>query len=354
LFIILFLAYANGANDNFKSVATLHGSGAANYRTALLWASLATALGSLAALKLSHGLAASFSGKGLVPANIAVQTHFALAVLLAAALTVMLATRFGLPVSTTHALTGALVGAGIVASSHGIDVSKLGGTFFVPLLVSPALAVIFAMAVHPVTVWLAAAADRVHLVVLSAPAVGPGAVAQAAVNGAMLDAHISSTGAVAAARVVTATAVLDRFHYLTAGCVAFARGLNDTPKIAAILLTSAWLPASATLALVTSAMVVGGLLHSRRVAETMAHRVTTLNPAQGLSANAVTAGLVLSASVFGLPVSTTHVACGTIFGIGLTNRTAHWKTITGIVAAWVTTLPVAASFGAMLYKLLAF
>jgi PiT family inorganic phosphate transporter len=350
--IIMFLAYANGANDNFKGVATLYGSGAASYRAALLWASAATAVGGIAALMLGHGLAASFSGKGLVPDDVVAQARFSLAVLLAAALTVMLATRFGFPISTTHALTGALVGAGFVASSQGVALSKLGGAFFVPLLLSPVLAIIFAMAAHPATVWLASAADRVHLVVMNAPERGSGGMGPGVVELAYAGGGVGS-GSLAAARVMTAGAILDRLHYLSAGCVAFARALNDAPKIAAILLTTAWLPAPASLALVAAAMVLGGLLHSRRIADTMAHRVTRLNPAQGLSANVVTAGLVVGASALGWPVSTTHVACGTIFGMGLTNRTAQWKTILGILVAWVTTLPVAALLGVALYELFA-
>src|SRR5262249_44690592 len=64
---VLFLAYSNGANDNFKGVATLFGSGISNYRIALAWATVTTLAGSLLALVLAHGLVARFQGKGLVP-----------------------------------------------------------------------------------------------------------------------------------------------------------------------------------------------------------------------------------------------------------------------------------------------
>jgi PiT family inorganic phosphate transporter len=63
----LLLAFANGANDNFKGVATLAGSGTTSTRRALLWATVATALGSITALVIARGLLAAFSGKGLVP-----------------------------------------------------------------------------------------------------------------------------------------------------------------------------------------------------------------------------------------------------------------------------------------------
>ena len=103
-------AYANGANDNFKGVATLFGSNTTNYKRALTWATLTTALGSLTALVLAQELLVSFSGKGLVPDAILEMSAFPLSVGLAAALTVMCATRLGFPISTTHSLIGALVG----------------------------------------------------------------------------------------------------------------------------------------------------------------------------------------------------------------------------------------------------
>ncbi len=69
--IVLALAYANGANDNFKGVATLFGSGTANYRGALLWATLSTFLGSLTAVFLAGQLLTIFSGWGLVDSGLA-------------------------------------------------------------------------------------------------------------------------------------------------------------------------------------------------------------------------------------------------------------------------------------------
>jgi PiT family inorganic phosphate transporter len=71
-----------------------------------------------------------------------------------------------------------------------------------------------------------------------------------------------------------------------------------------------------------------------------------MNHGQGFSANLVTAALVTLASPLGLPVSTTHVSCGALFGIGLVNGEARAKTIAQILAAWVTTLPMAALLAA--------
>jgi len=72
--------------------------------------------------------------------------------------------------------------------------------------------------------------------------------------------------------------------------------------------------------IVRAAMGIGGLLNARRVAFTMSKRITTMNDTQGLTANVVTSALVILATLQGLPVSTTHVSCGSLFGIGLITK----------------------------------
>lgn len=364
--IVLFLAYANGANDNFKGVATLFGSGAADYRRALLWGTLTTAAGSLLALLFAQGLLAAFSGKGLVPDAVTAMKSFQLSVVFAAAATVMLATRFGFPISTTHALTGALVGAGLLASSSGVNFAKLGAGFFAPLLVSPLLAILLALIVYPLLhlVRLRLNITRESCVCVGCEAIGavPAGVAQgeALAMTAVQTAPTLTVDDQASCQEryngqllgVSASTVLDGLHYLSGGMVSFARGLNDTPKIAAILLAGSAISPSVAVAGVTLFMAVGGLLNARKTAETMAHRVTAMNTGQGFSANLVTSFLVIFASRFGLPVSTTHVSCGSLFGIGAVTRQARWNTIVSILVAWITTLPVAALLGAALFLLL--
>jgi len=145
---------------------------------------------------------------------------------------------------------------------------------------------------------------------------------------------------------------LDGLHFLSAGAVGFARGLNDAPKIVALLLAAQAIGPYPGLVLVAVTMAAGGIIGARRVAETMGKKITRLNPGQGLTANLITAFLVTVASRFGLPVSTTHVSVGSLFGIGLVNGTARRKTILAILVAWVTTLPVAAALGCVAYAAL--
>src|SRR3989338_2701321 len=144
----LLVAYANGANDNFKGVATLFGSGITDYRKALGWATITTLLGSIAALFLATRLVKTFSGKGLVPDAVIGNPAFLAAVALGAGLTVLLAARFGIPISTTHGLVGALVGAGFVTIGKELGFHTLGKNFFMPLIVSPFMALVLTIVIY--------------------------------------------------------------------------------------------------------------------------------------------------------------------------------------------------------------
>jgi PiT family inorganic phosphate transporter len=332
----VFLAYTNGANDNFKGVATLYGSGTTSYRRALAWATLTTLAGSLVAIWYGAELVKSFSGKGLVPDAVALDGAFSAAVGFGAAGTVLLATRFGFPISTTHAMTGALVGAGLVATGGEVDLTELGSGFFLPLLVSPVLALLLAVIAYLVFRFV-----RLRLGVTEESAV-------AVVVGKEERLFRRYRGKVLG---FNAQEILNGAHYLSAGGVSLARGLNDAPKIVALIVVSRALELEIGLELVAAAMAIGGLVGSKRIADTMANKITAMNAGQGFTANLVTAVLVIGASRFGVPVSTTHVSCGAIFGIGAVNRRAHWNVIGQIVIAWVTTVPVATACAALVYFL---
>ena len=149
LFIVVcFLAYSNGANDNFKGVATLFGSGTTKYKPAILWATITTFLGSAAAIFLAATLVKNFSGKGLVPNALIMSPEFASSIALAAGLTVFLATKIGMPISTTHGLVGALFGAGLMAVGDQFNFAKLTQAFLIPLLLSPFVAAVFSIVAY--------------------------------------------------------------------------------------------------------------------------------------------------------------------------------------------------------------
>ena len=357
----LFLAYSNGANDNFKGVATLFGSGTTNYKAALWWATVTTFAGSICSIFIASALIKNFSGKGLVPDQFTTSPSFLLAVAFAGGVTVILATLLSFPISTTHALTGALVGTGFLAAGTQVNFAKLGGSFFMPLLISPLLALtiggLIYVVAHALRVysgitreWCVCVGETTTLVPITeggsffaTPIALPSIELASWENCAQRYA-----GSVAGIKIQK---LLDSLHFLSAGSVSFARGLNDTPKIVAFLLVIQALDVRWGMVAIALGMAIGGLINARRVALTMSKKITRLTHGQGLAANMVTSALVILASRWGMPVSTTHVSCGSLFGIGLVTRQANISVIRQILLSWVLTLPVGAILGACFYWL---
>ncbi len=350
------LSFANGANDNFKGVATLWGVGRTSYKRALAWATLFTLLGSLVAIWLGSGIAAKFSSAKLVSKGVYTQAPFLAAVALAAAGTVLLASRLGLPISTTHALTGALVGASVAAAGFAqVKFSPLVSGVVAPLLFSPVIALGLTLAVYPLVAKLARGRDCVCIE-------RPQAVALTVPGGAA--ALIAAPPAVRWARTAECNTgeetarfrLSDTLHWLSGAGISFARGLNDTPKIAAVLLVAPMVWAANTRAnyvLVALAMAAGGLAGAARVARTLSRKITPMATDEAVTANLVAAVLVTLASPLALPVSTTHVTSGGLFGIGLLRRKeADWRRVRDIVFSWLGTLPLGAALAAVFYWLL--
>jgi inorganic phosphate transporter, PiT family len=358
-----FLAYSNGANDNFKGVASLYGCRAASYRTAIGWATVTTFAGSIASIFLAQALLKKFSGKGLVPDGFVGSETFLLAVALGAAVTVILATRLGFPISTTHALTGAIVGCGIVAVGPAVNFSALGKGFVLPLLLSPVLAIVLGALIYFAFRGLRlvcgirkelclCVGTEERIVTVPQPA-SILAVRTTRTVTLTVDEEENCRERYAGSMLgLTAQQIMDGAHFLSAGVVSFARGLNDTPKIVALLLLLKWMDIRWGFFAVALTMAAGGLLNARRIAETMSHKITALNHGQGFSANLTTGILVLLASCFGLPVSTTHVSVGALFGIGVVTGQANPRVMMNVALSWVITLPCAALIASVAYALL--
>jgi inorganic phosphate transporter, PiT family len=349
-----FLAYSNGANDNFKGVASLFGSRTCGYRTAISWATITAFAGSIMSIFLAQTLLKKFSGKGIVSDHFVGSEYFLLAVAIGAGLTVIVATLTGFPISTTHALTGAIIGCGGVAVGSSVNFSALGKGFVLPLLLSPVLAIVVAgilyMVFHALRVatgttkeWCICVGTEERVVAMPQPASVLALRSVASTVTLSVDEQENCRERYAGSFLgIGSQQIMDAAHFLSAGTVSFARGLNDTPKIVALLLLWKTLDIRWGFAAVAITMAIGGLLNARKVAETMSRKITTMNHGQGFTANLTTAFLVVSASLFGLPVSTTHVSVGSLFGIGLTTGKANVPMISAIVLSWVVTLPCAA------------
>ncbi|OGB26594.1 MAG: hypothetical protein A3I66_17275 [Burkholderiales bacterium RIFCSPLOWO2_02_FULL_57_36] len=349
--VALFLAFGNGANDNFKGFATVWGSDTLSYRSALLLATVATVAGSLLSLFLAQELVQQFSGKGLLPDVIVGAPQFIVSAGIGAALTVMIATRTGLPISTTHALIGGLVGAGLAASPGEVQFGRLWNTFLLPLLLSPVIAASLGIVAYRL---LRLRPEKKDCACVLAPAqdLVPGAAAISIAAPRLVIAEGAACDALAApaARFSIAHS-LDRLHIFSAGLICFARGVNDTPKLAALLIAAHLVNAEGSVLLIAAVMAAGGLLLARRVAETMSRRITRMDHTQGVAANLITATLVLSASQLGLPVSTTHVSVGSIAGVGAGADTLNRDMLRSVLLSWIATLPMAAGIAWIALKI---
>lgn len=341
---VAFFAYSNGANDNFKGFATLFGSGKLSYKTAITWATITTFLGSLASIVLAVSLVKSFSGRGLVPDSIVADPIFAVSVAMGAALTVILATKIGMPVSSTHAMVGALVGTGLAISGREVAFSKLATLFVLPLILTPVCSAFLSYLL--LRFQLKSLREERNCVCIPEDNV----LVQNTENrqAVELPSLIFERAEDCAQIPVSSGFSFDRekaedyLHFFSAGLVSFARGLNDTPKIMALLILIPFLNFQYWMILVAVVMAIGGLINSRKIAETMSHKMTSMTGRQGLSANLITSGLVMTASVFGLPASTTHVSVGALAGMGWANGTANFRVLRQILMAWLLTLPLGA------------
>ncbi len=242
----------------------------------------------------------------------------------------------------------------MIAGPGQVAFRALASSFVTPLLVSPFGALTLAAVLRPGLRRLEAALPAEPTCVCAVPArepaiAGGGALVRLQAGAPRLRVGMSDACERHGDRPLLSLApraVLDKLHWASAGAVGFARGLNDAPKIAGLLVALNLMTPGWGISSLALAMAFGGLLAARRVAGTLAFGITGMNATEGLSANLVTAGLVVLASPAGLPVSTTHVSCGALIGIGAANGEARWKIIAAIAAAWAVTLPLAATVSA--------
>jgi PiT family inorganic phosphate transporter len=242
------VAFANGANDVSKGIATLVGSGVTDYRRAIQWGALWTALGALAGAPVAGAIVTTF-GKGFLSAGTQPTLAAAVATLVGAALWVLLANRVGLPVSTTHAIVGALVGVGAVGYGlDGVQWTHLGAKIALPLVATPFVALLLtkgglalsrraglARGEDECLCWGGEPAEAALTADGAAVAAGPA-----------LRLTRGTARECAHARPQAASVTLSKLHWLTSGATCFARGVNDAPKIAALVLAaSAVAPGSA-------------------------------------------------------------------------------------------------------------
>ena len=311
--------YINGFHDTANAIATSVSTRALRPEHAILMSATANFVGALTgtavAKTISEGLATTPSGSA---------GQVIVAAALVGAITWNLITwRFGIPSSSSHALIGGLLGA--VVASIGAQAIKLDGVInkvVVPLVLSPVLgiAIGFGLMVVILNVFRGANPSRL--------------------NGRFR-----------------------RLQVVSAGFMAFSHGSNDAQKTMGImtlaLITAGVLPAGSTIplwviVLAASAISLGTAAGGWRIIKTMGQRVVKLDPVHGFAAETTAATIILTASHFGMPVSTTHVISSAIIGVGASDRLSavRWGVAGNIVVAWILTIPASGLAAAVAYVIL--
>jgi PiT family inorganic phosphate transporter len=307
--------FTNGFHDTANVVATSISTRAVSPRLAIALASALNFVGAFLSLKV-----AAVVGKGIVaPASVTLTIVFGG---LVGAICWNLATwYFGLPSSSSHALIGGVVGAAFAA--HGADAvlgDGLLGKVVIPALIAPILA--FAVAGAAILV-----VYRIVGRLRPGPAKRGFRVGQLATGGLLALAHGTNDA------------------QKTMGIMTLA--LIASGKLSAAASTPDWVKVSAA-----AAIAVGTYSGGWRIIKTMGSRIIKMDAAQGFSAQSAGAAVILTASHFGYPLSTTHVISGGVMGAGAARRLSavRWGVAGNIAVAWVLTLPAAAVVGAAVYE----
>jgi inorganic phosphate transporter, PiT family len=306
--------FTNGFHDTANAVATSISTRALKPRVAVGLAAVLNFVGAFLSLEVAATVAS-----GIVEADL-ITPAIVFAGLVGAIAWNLATWYFGLPSSSSHALIGGVVGAAFAA--EGADAVIGGGIVekvAVPALVAPLLAMLVAGTAVLVAYRLI---GRQH----------PGVVSRGFRLGQILSASLFS----------------------------LSHGTNDAQKtmgvIALALIASGHLDAGAdpplwVIVSAATAIALGTYAGGWRIIRTMGSRIIKMNPVQGFAAEGAGSAVILSASHVGFPLSTTHVISGGIMGAGAAQRLSavRWGIAGNIFAAWVLTLPAAASVGALTY-----
>jgi PiT family inorganic phosphate transporter len=319
--IALAFDFLNGLHDAANSIATVVATRLLSPVAAVLFAAFfnfAAYFLSLAVPEL-HKVADTI-GKGLIDKDL-VTPAVVFGALVGAMFWNVVTWLKGIPSSSSHALIGGLIGAGVAHSGlTGVQWTGLNKTL-IAIVLSPTLGMLLSMLIMLATSWMGVRA--------------------------------SARGAERTFRAL---------HLVSSATYSLGHGLNDAQKtmgIITVLLYSTgyldgefhvphWVAISCYIAIGLGTMTGGW-----KIIETMGTRITKLSQHQGFSASAGGSVMLIAASWFGIPVSTTHTITGCVIGAGVARRASavRWGVATNVVTAWLITIPASATVGALFYLL---
>jgi PiT family inorganic phosphate transporter len=337
--------YINGFHDTANAIATSVSTRALKPEFAIALSAAANFIG---ALVFGTAVAGTI-GSGIVQDKMILGSGaIVLAAALVGAITWNLITwALAIPSSSSHALIGGLIGA--AWASAGVDAVQWGNfvaKVIVPLVTSPMLGIVIGFAFMVALLNLIGRA-RLYRVTASIRTLAPKSLRPSKLE---------------AAEGASPRRINDRFRrlqILSATYMALSHGSNDAQKTMGIM-TLALFNAGAihdknvpvgVILLAATAMCFGTAAGGWRIMKTMGQRVVKLDPVHGFAAETTAASIILGASHFGMPVSTTHVISSAIMGTGASDRpkTVRWGVAGNIVTAWILTIPCAALIAGAAY-----
>ena len=314
--VALAFDFLNGMNDAANAIATIVSTRVLRPQYAVVWAAFFNFIAFL-----FFGLhVAETVGRGIVEADV-VNAHVIFGALAGAIVWQVLTQRLGIPSSSSHALIGGLVGAGIAkAGIHAVVWSGVGKTV-AAIFLSPGLGLLLALVLMLMVSWI--------FVRLTPYGVDN---------------------------------IFRRVQFVSASLYALGHGGNDAQKtmgIIAVLLYSQgslgdkfYIPFWVVIAC-QIAMAAGTMAGGWRIVKTMGSKITRLTPMQGACAETAGSVMLFAATSLGIPVSTTHTITGSIIGVGAAKKMSavRWAVAKEIVTAWIITIPASSLLAALFYWL---